>query len=413
MQVLTDKLLSGQVADGDGALGRLRRDAQRVLMQHGFPHRKTENWKYTPLAALEKRAFAGQVAPREGPEPDLGDLPEPIAGVVALHDGVLDPARCRLPDGVALTGLVADDIDVSTLERNGPNDAFAWLNLARLEQGWRLGVDARIDAPLVLISTFSEGFDAAVHPRLKLELAPGAGLEVIEIQRGAGPGLNNAVVDITLGREARLTHYLQRSGVETLLIQRTHVRVAGLAAYQAFIVDGGGVLNRQDLVVDLDEAGAAGSIAGVAVLDGHDLVDYHTAIRHCVGPSSSHEDFRMLADDRANGVFNGRILIVPGADDSHSAMNTGNLLLSENARINTKPELEIHAEDVTASHGATVGQLDEAARFYLRSRGLDKRQANALLKYGFAAAALSELPESGVGAWLKARLAARMQGDPE
>jgi Fe-S cluster assembly protein SufD len=104
------------------------------------------------------------------------------------------------------------------------------------------------------------------------------------------------------------------------------------------------------------------------------------------------------------GVFNGRILIVPGADDSHSQMNTGNMLLSDAARINTKPELEIHAEDVTASHGATVGQLDGDARFYLRSRGLDDEQAAALLKYGFAAAVFDDAPAGPVRDWLLTRL---------
>ena len=112
----------------------------------------------------------------------------------------------------------------------------------------------------------------------------------------------------------------------------------------------------------------------------------------------------MLADDFAIGVFNGRIEIDRGADHSHSRMNTGNLLLSENARINTKPELEIHAEEVSASHGATVGQLDDMARFYLRSRGLSDSEASAMLKYGFAAAAFDAMPPGEVADWLLNRL---------
>jgi Fe-S cluster assembly protein SufD len=176
------------------------------------------------------------------------------------------------------------------------------------------------------------------------------------------------------------------------------------ATYRAFALDAGGSLTRQDLVARLEAPRAAAAVAGVGVLAGRSLVDYHTAIEHIVGETNSDENFRMLADDRAVGVFNGRILIVPGADDSHSQMNTGNMLLSDAARINTKPELEIHAEDVTASHGATIGQLDEVARFYLRSRGLDDAQARALLKFGFAAAAFDGLPPGDLRDWLTERL---------
>jgi len=402
MSALIEKLMPQAAAEDDGSFGALRRQAQKVLMQHGFPHRKTENWKYMPLGLLEKRTFSDA-------GPDRTDTPAPPAfpfeaGIVHIHNGRLDAEACRLPDGVALTGMLPADIDLSTLDETGPADAFAWLNLARFEQGWKLLVEGRPELPLVIVTTCDSDFDVAAHPRLCVELAEGAALTLIEAQSGDGPGLVNGVLDLRLGGRSSLTHVVERRFGETALIQRTTARIPGAAAYRAFVLDGGGRLTRQDLVAELASPGATAGISGVATLSGRAMVDYHTAIEHRVRGTESHENFRILADDQSVGVFNGRILIVRGADDSHSQMNTGNLLLSENARINTKPELEIHAEDVTASHGATIGQLDDDARFYLRSRGLTEAQAVALLKYGFAAAVFDTMPPGAVRDWLTDRL---------
>jgi len=401
MSALLEKLVPEQAGSEAGAFDALRREAMRVLMQHGFPDRKTENWKYTPLSLLEKRVFETAPGKTEWPAPP--DLPF-AGGLIHIHDGELDPARCRLPDGVTLTGMVSSDVEIEGLDRAGPGDAFAWLNLARFDQGWRIRIDHDLNNPLVLLKTTSAGFTAAVHPRLKLEVGSDVSACLVEIDRVEGAGLVNTVFEIRLSDRARLDHLIDRSGSETALIERTDVAVSAHACYRAFALDGGGRLNRQDLKIHLLEPEANGAIHGVAVLGGRSLVDWHTSIEHGVGPTESAEDFRILADDQSVGVFNGRIRIVPGADFSDSRMNTGNLLLSDTARINTKPELEIDAEEVTASHGATVGQLDDLARFYLRSRGLSDEQALVLLKFGFAAAVFETMPAGDVGDWLAGRL---------
>jgi Fe-S cluster assembly protein SufD len=403
MSALLERLAPESDLPKDG-FSALRKQAQKVLMQHGFPHRKTENWKYTPLTVLEQRAFASGSA--SGGPPDAPELPFDAA-IVQMHNGEIDPSATKLPRGASLTGLVADDVALGALTADGPNDAFAWLNLARMEQGWKLVVDESVQRPIVLVSTVDDDFEGAVHPRLHVDMQPGSELTLIALQSGGGAGLHNAVFDIRMAERARLLHVIDRSGGDTAWIEHSTVRVGAGADYRAFVSDAGGALTRQDLRVSLDAPNARGAIHGVATLNDRSLVDYHTAIEHRVGPSQSAENFRMLADDRATGVFNGRILIVPGADDSHSEMNTGNLLLSENARINTKPELEIHAEDVTASHGATIGQLDDDARFYLRSRGLSDAEAMTLLKYGFAAAAFDDLEPGPLADWLLERLKSR------
>lgn len=406
MSVLIEKLLPETAGEDAGGFGALRRTAQKVLMQHGFPHRKTENWKYLPLGLLEKRTFSD-------PGPVSTQVPEPPefpfeAGVIHFHNGQVDPERCRLPDGVTLTGMLPSDIDVWVLDDSSPADAFAWLNLARFDQGWKLRVEGRPEVPLVLVTTCDDDCDdnreVAIHPRVKLELVDNAAMTLIESQHAAGPGLINCVLDLDLAARSSLVHIIDRRFDETALIQRTTARLDDEAEYNAFVLDGGGRLTRQDLVVELEAPGAHAGIFGVAVLSGAAMVDYHSTISHRVGGTRSRENFRILADDRAVGVFNGRIHIVRGADDSHSQMNTGNLLLSETARINTKPELEIHAEDVTASHGATIGQLDDTARFYLRSRGLSDSQAIALLKFGFAAAVFDSMAPGPLQDWMVDRL---------
>ena len=372
----------------------IRQAAHQRLMQQGFPDLKTEAWKYTSLRVLEKRPLQ-QEAPAMAAAPPM--LPF-AADVIHLANGRIDVDAASLPAGVRLLPL--DPAELLGLDYGDRAGAMAWLNLARFEQAWRLVIDRSLARPLVLAMSTAEDFAAGVHPRLKIELAAGAEAVLIEQQHDRGQGLVNMVQDIHLGRGARLGHVIQRRNAESVWVQRTRVTVAADAAYHCHAVDLAGRLVRQDLAVHLVEAGAQAAIDGVVFVNSQQHVDWHTAIEHEVGATNSHESFRMLADGSGVGVFNGRIHIQRGADDSHSDLNTANLLLSENARINTKPELEIYAEEVTASHGATIGQLEDSALFYLRSRGLPVDQAMALLKLGFAAAPLENAQPEAVKQWL-------------
>ena len=382
----------------DDRYGDIRRRAHQRLMQQGFPDLKTEAWKYTSLRVLEKRELEARVPDGLEPAPDL-----PFAAdVIPMVNGRIDLDRLKLPAGVRLEPL--DPAELVNLDYGDRAGAMAWLNLARFEQAWRLVIEGTLDRPLVLAMSTSGDFAAGTHPRLKIELASGSQAVLVEQQLDRGQGLVNIVEDIALARGARLRHVIQRRNAESVWVQRTSVAVSAEADYRCHAVDLAGRLVRQDLAVHLAEAGANGEIDGVVFVDSKQHVDWHTAIEHEVGQTNSHESFRMLADGTGVGVFNGRIHIQRGADDSHSDLNTANLLLSENARINTKPELEIYAEEVTASHGATIGQLEDSALFYLRSRGLPADQAMALLKYGFAAAPLETAEPEAVRDWLMAEL---------
>lgn len=396
MSALIEQLVSdGRIANDDYA--EVRRRAQKVLLQHGFPDLKTEAWKYTSLGVLEKRQF--EAAPASS-----AALPELPFDACVLHfdNGLLSTDGLDLPAGVRLEAIEPGELaDVDHGDRAG---AFGWLNLARFDQAWRLRIEGEQERPLVLVTSTSNDFRADVHPRLRIELASQAKATLVEVHQALGEGLVNLVQDIHLAPGARLGHLLHRSNAESAWVQRTRVDVDADADYRFHALDNGGRLVRHDLNVSLRQSGANGEIDGVVLLDSKQHVDYHTAFDHQVGHTNSRESFRMLADGTGVGVFNGRIHIARGADDSHSDLNTANLLLSDSARINTKPELEIYAEEVTASHGATIGQLEDTALFYLRSRGLSSDQAMAMLKVGFAAAPLNTIENEALRDWLLSEL---------
>lgn len=381
----------------DDELHAVRRRALKALMQYGFPDLKTEAWKYTSLRQLDKREAGQDPGPGDG-SASPPELPFDAA-VVELR------ADAPLPEGLRLEPLAADQLN--DLNYGGREDAFAWLNLARVEQPWCLRIERDPGLPLVLAQTTAADFTGDRHSFLRIEVADGVNATLIDWQQDAGAGLINQVQTLALAPGSRLDHIVARSGAESAVVQRTAARVEAGADYRFTVLDQGGRLHRHDVMVNLLAEDARGEIDGVALIDSQQHVDFHTTIEHAVGPTNSRETFRMLADGSGVGVFNGRIHIHRGADDSHSDLNTANLLLSDSARINTKPELEIYAEEVTASHGATIGQLEDDALFYLRSRGLSSSEAAALLKRGFAGEPLERIQDEQIRDWLLTTLNAK------
>ena len=367
------------------------------LMQHGFPDQKTEAWKYTPLRVLEQRET--QTEPRTMGEPAA--LPAwPVAGTLLHFDhGILQCDPGELAEGLTLMpadpkALEQRDFDALYGGREG---AFSWLNLARFDHAWHLQV--RGEHTVIMATTTTDAFSADVHPRIRIEVLPGARLTLLQDQTDAGQGLVNMNCEIDVAEGAQVEHVLCCKNHESVWVQRTDVDIHKAAEYRVVAFDRGGRLTRHDLTMRLREGTAHGEIDGLVVMDGHQHVDWHTEIVHCTGHTNSREAFRMLAGGTSVGVFNGRIHIFPDADDSHSDLNTANLLLSDQARVNIKPELEIYSEEVTASHGATIGQLDDRSLFYMRSRGLSEAESLALLKYGFAAEPLMQIQTPAIRDW--------------
>jgi Fe-S cluster assembly protein SufD len=318
-----------------------RRDALSRLLELGLPTTAQEDWKYTDLSSVHALA------------PDGGDIDgEAPARLDARADGV-DALNAAFASGGLQLDVPAGSHRAEVIVAGGNGHRRHRVRLGRGAQA-RLRLDAQPHA----------AFQTVV---LDLELDAGAHLSVLRLQ-DAGP-------------EAR--H-----------VTRVRARVGRDATLDLSTVDLGGRLSRHDLLVELAEPGAQVHLRGLFVARGEGHVDNHTRFDHRAPHGTSRETVRGLARDTARGVFNGKIVVHPGAQKTDSEQRVANLILSPRAEINAKPELEIYADDVKCAHGATFGQLDPTALFYLRSRGLPEADARALLTLAFAMEPLRAIPDA-------------------
>ena len=316
--------------------------------------------------------------------------------VISIYDGVLVGQEGNDRPGVTVLPL-AEGLKryepllrkhIESVNISGSAQAFAALNTATLNQGLVIHVDEKADAGTILLRWALSGkAGPSIHNfRVFLLLAEGARMQLMEQYESAdhtGSALN-VVSHIDLGVNTVLEHLcLQNESENTILMSSTRIEQAEGSRYNYAGFDLGGGLVRHELKTVLGGSGAHAAFLGAFVLDQARHVDNHISVDHSSPGCSSEQFFRGVLGGRSRGVFNGKALIRPGADESSVRQSNANLLLSPLAQIDTKPELEIYADEVEASHGATVGQLDETAIFYLRSRGLSEVEARRLLVGAF------------------------------
>ena len=283
-----------------------------------------------------------------------------------------------------------------------PGDAFSRINAAQARDGvvLRVAANAKIARPVHLVFVAAAAaVDLAWHVRNVIELGDGAEMSLVEqhLASGEPAHLATLVSDMELREGARLHHtVLQNAATGTNLIRRSSLRLQARAEATLHVFELGGALVRHDLRADLVGDGARLHTRGVFMPHGRQHIDTQLAIRHQALNTASDSTWRGVANDRARGVFRGAIVVAPGADGSDASLSNKNLLLSPSAEIDTKPELEIYADEVKAAHGATVGQLDERSLFYLRSRGIPLAEARALLTAAFCRAVLGDLPNEAL-----------------
>jgi Fe-S cluster assembly protein SufD len=402
MSTLLDSLASSFSGDAS------RRSVLDDALRDGLPGPRSEAWKYTSLRALERRSFA---AVDEAPEIDLAllaHIPSPrLVFVNGRHSSALS-ATGNLPPGVSLQLLsevlnVGDDSARFLARRFERNDEiFARLNAALASEGvlLRAEADASSDAPLHLVFVSAEdGADRAWHLRNRIELRQGARLNVVEHQLavGAHAHLCNTLTHVHLAGGARLTHArVQHDGERATSLLRTDAVLARDAHYHRIDLELGSALSRHELNVRLEGDNARLVANGVLLASGRRHVDTRLDIEHIAHDTSCELTWRGLGTGRGRAVFHGGILIREGADGSDAMLSNKNLLLSEGAEIDTQPVLEIHADEVKAAHGATVGRLDANALFYLRSRGLPENLAQQLLTAAFCREPIASIGDSRV-----------------
>jgi len=398
MSVLLDSLASGFC--GSDA----RRAELDAALQAGLPGPRTEAWKYTSLRQLERRSFSP--APLAAVEVDaalLADIPSPRLVFVngRPFDALSDLGA--LPAGVQLqtlsSALAAGDDALRFLGRRfeRSDEVFARLNAALADEGVlvRVDDDAQIDLPLQLVFVSVAGAaDLAWHHRHLIELRSGAALGVVEhhLHVGDAAHLGNTLVHVHLAQDAVLSHArVQADGTRATSLLRTDAVLARNAQYRRIDLELGAALSRHEFNVRLEGDNAQLTANGVLLGNGRRHVDTRLGIEHIARDTSSEMVWRGVAANRSRVVFHGGIHIRAGADGTDANLSNKNLLLSADAEIDTQPTLVIDADEVKAAHGATVGQLDANALFYLRSRGLAAEQAQQLLSAAFCHEPLNAL----------------------
>ncbi|MDH3646110.1 MAG: Fe-S cluster assembly protein SufD [Gammaproteobacteria bacterium] len=380
-----------------------RKTAMAYVAERGLPTTRYENWKYTNLRSLHRKQFT----PAAAVTIDVNDVPQLGANGFhtlsfvngqpqEIHPG--SPAQLmstvfeRQPDALAgrLSALVSYE-----------SHPLAALNTAFFADGVVIEVKAgqHFDQPLLLefVSAPAAG-PALICPRVLIVLEANTRLQVIERYVGLPDSENftNAVTEVHLASGAHLDHYrLQEATPTDTCAQLLAVHQAADSRLNTHSVDTGGKLVRNDLHTWLCGPGAEAHLSGFYMAVRTQHVDNHTVINHNAPHTTSREVYRGVLADRARAVFNGKVVVAKDAQKTDARQSNNNLILSGKAEIDTKPELEIFANDVKASHGATVGQLDDEALFYLRTRGIGERTARALLTFAFADEVLAaiEIPE--------------------
>jgi Fe-S cluster assembly protein SufD len=389
----------------------VRRAAMDRFATTGFPTSREEEWRFTPVAPIAQGSWRHVTgAPATVNRADISPFifGHPEWATLVFVDGAFNPSLSEadsLPGGVKVESLAeALQQDGALLEkhltRHAPVEGspFTALNTAFLHDGGLVHVPAGIDLPmpihLVFVAT-AEATGTVMHPRNLIVVEGGSRASVIESYVTLGPGSRywtNPVTEVVAGAGSWIEHTrIQRESEQAHHVGLTHVDQSRDSHYRSFSLAMGGALARHNLHVRLNDENIETLMYGLYLTRGEQVVDNHTAIYHDQPHCRSWEVYKGVLDDRSRAVFNGKVFVKPEAQKTDAKQTNRNLLRSDHARVDTKPQLEIFADDVKCTHGATVGRLDDVARFYARSRGLSAAAAERLLTYAFAAEVIEEV----------------------
>ena len=379
---------------GDSAL---RAAAAAAFKAAGLPggtqQRRIEAWKYTSLRPVAEAEFQPDSAPRHETETVLAGMLLLDAPRIVFADGTLRGDLSVMPP--AGFARFADQPDFGTLSWPDREPMVA-LNTMLAQDGAALHVPAGFDGGLVQLVSIAVG-DGDFHPRHSIRLARGARLTVVEISAGEGRYLLNTVAEIHVAEGAHLTHIrLQDEAVTAFHVSTTYADVAAGGTYDSFTLNLGARLSRTEVRTQLSGAGAVVHLNAAQILTGSQHADFTTVVGHGAVACNSRQTVKNVLAGRSRGVFQGKIEVARIAQKTDGYQMNQALLLSPYAEIDCKPELEIFADDVKCSHGATVGALDADQMFYLRSRGIPETEARSILVRAFLADALDAVTDDRI-----------------
>jgi Fe-S cluster assembly protein SufD len=408
-------------------VAQARQSAIAQFERLGFPTTRIEQWRFTSVAPIAERTFtlASDGIAKAGNY--TAPLSRPLAHAVCVN-GRFAPGLSRLdtlPNGVRLVGLEAALTEQPAMVEPylarlslTQSNAFTSLNTAFLRDGIVVFIDRGVIVDKPIEVTFAsappagapaQGPSVVSHPRLLIVAGEGSQATVLERYVGTSGAFTNAVGEIWLGAHAVVDHYkLQEEPEDSFHIASMFLHGARSGNFSSHSLTFGGGLVRNDVVATLDGEGIDCTLNGLYVARGRQLVDNHTTIDHAKPHCGSHEVYKGILGDQSRAVFNGKIIVRPDAQKTDAKQTNKALLLSDEAVIDTKPELEIFANDVKCTHGAAIGQLDDAAMFYLRSRGLGVGEARAMLVHAFAGDILNRVKIQPVREYLEEKLTARL-----
>lgn len=406
MNALKEKLISSYMAyeddlDQDDLIHDMRKSAIKEFELSGFPTRKNEAWKYTPLASLIKEDYS--VFPTQTTALEFKDVKK-----FFLHD--IDTFKVVFIDGVYssfLSETSHDGLDVCLMSsalskpkyravietyfnKALEKDSLTSLNTAFAKEGAYINIPAHkeVEKPIEIIN-FATGNEASLflQPRNLIVVGENAHVQIIERHQSLteNPVFTNSVTEIFTEKRGYVDYYkVQNDTLNATLIDNTYIKQERDSNTRVHTFSFGGKLVRNNLNFYQQGSHCDSTLKGITIIEKKQHVDHSTLVHHQAPNCESHQDYKGLFDERAIGVFNGKVIVDKIAQKINAFQQNNNILIDDKATINAKPQLEIFADDVKCSHGCTIGQLDEDALFYLRSRGIAEKEAKALLMYAFA-----------------------------
>ena len=384
----------------DGFAG-IRKEAQKSFVRSGLPNRRVEEYKWTDLKRLVGQAYPPVsetgIAVPSGKLDDLCAR-SPFGRIATARlvfvNGRFDAGRSSMPQNISVEFL-AGAAPQFALRKDDPVDA---LNLAYATDGAIITVTGKTPEPLELMFITAPGEPATVTTRNVIKLAKNAAATIFETHTGHdAPCLTNAVTNIEIGNGATLNRVrFEDDGAQTIRLANTVASLGQGAVLHDFALTQGSRTTRNQTFVTFTGQEAIVNISGAYMIAGQQHVDTTLVVNHAVPMCQSRELFKCVMDENARGIFQGKVIVAPGAQKTDGQQSANALLLSQGAEFDAKPELEIYADDVWCGHGATSGDLDQNQLFYLRARGIPERQAKALLIAAFAAAAFDEIENEAV-----------------
>ncbi|SHI41895.1 Fe-S cluster assembly protein SufD [Algibacter luteus] len=403
---LKEKLVSSFLAfenrvDVDAYVHDVRSEAIKVFEEKGFPSKKEEAWKYTSLNAILKEDYS--VFPKQENTLDYKDI-KPYF----IHD--IDSYKIIFIDGKYsshLSQTTHDGLDVCLMSSalNKPKyqlviknyfnkiaekDSLTSLNTAFSNEGAYIHIPKNkiVEKPIQILH-FSTGNESAtmLQPRNLIVVEENSHVQIIERHQSLtdNPVLTNSVTEIFTNKRAIVDYYkIQNDSKKASLIDNTFIKQRRESIASVHTFSFGGKLTRNNLNFYQEGERIDSTLKGITIIGDKQHVDHNTLVHHIEPNCESHQDYKGIFDDNSTGVFNGKVVVEKEAQKTNAFQANNNILISDKASINTKPQLEIFADDVKCSHGCTIGQLDESAMFYMRSRGIPEKEAKALLMFAFS-----------------------------